>query len=111
MRLKKSNCIKDSKINAPDINPIKERETNEEQDGAQLPPPDKRHENIPKQQVIALEEDSAPVGFRPVIYGPKSVFKDGIIGNYEPKFEPKTGPGEMGKPVYISMSERTEADR
>ncbi|CAH1791951.1 unnamed protein product [Owenia fusiformis] len=45
-------------------------------------------------------------------YGPKAVFKDGILGNYEPKNIPQiTGPGEGGEPVYISMAEKAQGDR
>lgn len=31
----------------------------------------------------------------PKIYGPKAIFKDRVIGNYEPKFVSKSGPGEL----------------
>ncbi|CAF0787263.1 unnamed protein product [Brachionus calyciflorus] len=40
-----------------------------------------------------------------------AVFKEGIIGNYEPKLEPRSGPGEGGVPVHLQPEEKESADR
>ncbi len=42
----------------------------------------------------------------------EAVFKEGILGNYEPRdLEPRSGPGEGGVPVHLEPSEKAEADR
>lgn len=45
------------------------------------------------------------------VYGPKSVFKAGVLGNYEPDYQVQHGPGEGGQPVFTSMEEKSAADR
>lgn len=42
----------------------------------------------------------------------EAVFKEGVIGNYEPvNLEPRSGPGEGGVPVQLDPSEKSHADR
>ncbi|XP_023931769.1 N-acetylgalactosaminyltransferase 7-like [Lingula anatina] len=48
---------------------------------------------------------------KPKEYGPQATLRPGTMGNFEPETRPKTGPGEMGEPVYVSMSEKAAADR
>ena len=36
----------------------------------------------------------------------EATFKEGVLGNYEIKRKPKSGPGEGGSPVFTTESER-----
>lgn len=41
-----------------------------------------------------------------------AVYKDGVLGNYEPKnVEPRSGPGENGEPVHLSNNEKAAGDQ
>ena len=41
----------------------------------------------------------------------EAVFKQGVIGNYEPVLEPRSGPGEGGLPVSLDQSEKARGDQ
>ncbi len=41
----------------------------------------------------------------------ETVFKDGVIGNYEPVLEPRSGPGENGEGVTLDQSEKQKAQK
>lgn len=41
----------------------------------------------------------------------EAVFKQGVIGNYEPNLEPRSGPGEGGIPVNLDQSEKARGDQ
>ncbi|XP_060593944.1 LOW QUALITY PROTEIN: N-acetylgalactosaminyltransferase 7-like [Ruditapes philippinarum] len=70
--------------------------------------------NDPKKNVIAnpLElPGSANDSSVHKVYGPKSIFRSGVLGNYEPDYKIKHGPGEGGQPVFTTMEEKSAADR
>uniref|UniRef100_A0A2C9JJC3 Polypeptide N-acetylgalactosaminyltransferase n=1 Tax=Biomphalaria glabrata TaxID=6526 RepID=A0A2C9JJC3_BIOGL len=56
-----------------------------------------------------LNGDDIP--FPEKTYGPTAVFKEGVIGNYEPPSIKQYGPGEEGAAVVVSLEEKDEADR
>lgn len=55
--------------------------------------------NDPKKVVLAnpleVPEKSANTSNGHKVYGPKSVFKKGVLGNYEPTMKIKHGPGML----------------
>lgn len=44
-------------------------------------------------------------------HGPEAVLKTGILGNFEPNYPSRSGPGENGQPVHTGMEERSRADK
>ena len=44
-------------------------------------------------------------------YLEQTEFKQGILGNYEPILEPRSGPGENGEGVTLDASEKQNAQR
>lgn len=54
-----------------------------------------------------LENDSEAQPWRKnLVYGPKQVFKQGVLGNFEPRNYPvRTGPGKVELYMYYSLEQ------
>lgn len=60
--------------------------------------------------VVKMEE-SLDQQMEKTKFGPKAVMKKGVIGNFEPEYHIKAGPGEGGTAVYTSMEEKDKSDK